>query len=278
MGSRGNVNNKKIIEKNNKILSTWPKLVEYVGLSEYEAKVYLSLIKLGSAGARTISINCDVPRTKVYGTVKNLIDYKLVFEIPGSPKKYAPKTPKESFEVILNLSLEKVDDFRNLIETLDKMCKEQKGPLKKEIWYLNPNENIEKKIIELFRQAKKRVNILTTEDGLEILFNISHRLLDDLQEKGVEIVINSPLDPKESSLARELSYIYEVKKTNLTSPIMYLNIDDETLFLGIITSRGEKDPFINAIFTEETELFQLINLLLNSQDRDLLNTLQIKTQ
>ena len=36
----------------------WPKIVEYTGLSEYEAKVYLSLIGLGSSRARKLSINC----------------------------------------------------------------------------------------------------------------------------------------------------------------------------------------------------------------------------
>jgi len=60
------------------ILSIWPKIVEYTGLSEYEAKVYLSLVGLGNSGARKLSLFCDVPRTKVYGTLKRLIDYGLV--------------------------------------------------------------------------------------------------------------------------------------------------------------------------------------------------------
>ena len=46
---------------------TWPKIVEYAGLSEYDAKVYLSLIGLGSSRARKLSIDCKVSQTKVYG-------------------------------------------------------------------------------------------------------------------------------------------------------------------------------------------------------------------
>ena len=53
------------------ILTIWPKIVEYAGLSEYEAKVYLSLLGLGNAGARKLSLHCHVPRTKVYGTFKS---------------------------------------------------------------------------------------------------------------------------------------------------------------------------------------------------------------
>ena len=72
------------------ILAIWPKMVEYAGLSEYEAKVYLSLLGFGSSGARKLSLHCHVPRTKVYGTLKKLIDYGLVVEIPGVPKAFAP--------------------------------------------------------------------------------------------------------------------------------------------------------------------------------------------
>jgi len=49
------------------LLLIWPKMVEYAGLSEYESKVYLSLLGLGCSGARKLSITCNVPRTKVHG-------------------------------------------------------------------------------------------------------------------------------------------------------------------------------------------------------------------
>lgn len=75
------------------LLLIWPKMVEYAGLSEYEAKVYLSLIGLGCSGARKLSISCNVSRTKVYGTLKKLIDYGIVVEIPGVPKFFAPASP-----------------------------------------------------------------------------------------------------------------------------------------------------------------------------------------
>jgi len=65
---RNNSKNYNRKRKNNNdvadIVSIWPKIVEYIGLSEYESKVYLSLLNLGNAGARRLSLNCDVPRTR----------------------------------------------------------------------------------------------------------------------------------------------------------------------------------------------------------------------
>ena len=82
-----------------------PKLVDYTDFSEYESKVYLSLLILGSSGARKLSLHCRVPRTKVYRTLRKLIDNGLVVKILGSPKVFTPSNPAEAFEALL-------DDFR----------------------------------------------------------------------------------------------------------------------------------------------------------------------
>ena len=97
---------------------TWPKIVEYAGLSEYEAKVYLSLIGLGSSRARKLSINCKVPRTKVYGTLKKLVEYGLVIEIPGVPKCFTPTSPLDAFGSKVKRTLNKALDFSEILESL----------------------------------------------------------------------------------------------------------------------------------------------------------------
>ena len=52
----------------------WQRLCEYLGLSEYEAKTYISLIREGPSTARRLSMISNVPRTKIYGTLKKLIE------------------------------------------------------------------------------------------------------------------------------------------------------------------------------------------------------------
>lgn len=275
---QGRSNNKRrgygSVKDKKDILSLWPKIVEYIGLSEYESKVYLSLINLGTAGARKLSINCDVPRTKVYGTLKKLIEYGLVVEIPGTPKKFAPSKPRESFQAILNLTIEKAEDFKKIIERLEELYlehSEKSGPKKKLVWYLDPDEDIRGKCSEMIRQSKQELNIITTEDGLEVLFNSFHRLLDEVQENGVEIKLHSPLDPKANPLARELSYIFQVQKVNVRTPILFINSDNNRFLLARLAQRGSKRPFLSAMFTEDQEIMELIHLLLlNNHNKILL--------
>ena len=255
------------------ILHIWPKIVEYVGLSEYESKVYLSLVKLGTAGARKLSLNCDVPRTKVYGTLKKLIEYELVLEIPGVPKLFAASNPRDSFNTLLNITKEKSDDFTKIIEELEdlhSLNRETGGPQKKLMWFLGPEEDVRSKCRELIRQSEEEMSIITTEDGLEIIFNCAHRLLDEVQANGVEIKLYSPLDPLNNPLARELSYIFQVKKVNVKTPILFINSDNKRFLLARIAPRGSERPFEAAIFTEDDDLLNLMHLLLVNSNKALL--------
>lgn len=267
---RSRFENKK---KYSDIISIWPKIVEYIGLSEYESKVYLSLINLGTAGARKLSLNCDVPRTKVYGTLKKLIDYGLVVEIPETPKQFAPSHPGESFNTILNITKEKATDFDSIIkylETIHEKHKEETGPKKKLVWFLEQDLDIKGKCNEIIRQSEESLTIVTTDDGLEILFNAAHRLLDEMLENGVEIKLYSPLDPRVNPLARELSYIYQVKKVEVNTPILFINSDDKRFILAKLVPRGSENPFESAMFTEDMELLDLICLLLVNGHKEIL--------
>lgn len=260
-------------KKYSDLVSIWPKIVEYIGLSEYESKVYLSLINLGTAGARKLSLNCDVPRTKVYGTLKKLIDYGLVVEIPGTPKQFAPSNPGESFNTILNITKEKATDFDSIIKHLENVHekhKEDAGPQKKLVWFLDQDHDIKGKCNEIIRQSEESLTIVTTEDGLEILFNAAHRLLDEMLENGVEIKLYSPLDPRVNPLARELSYIYQVKKVAVNTPILFINSDNKRFILAKLAPRGSEKPFESAMFTEDIELLDLICLLLVNGHKEFL--------
>jgi hypothetical protein len=75
---------------------------ECLGLSEYEAKLYVSLPG-GTANAGTLSISSSVPRTKVYSILKKLTDIGLVVEIPEEPRRFAPTPPRNAFEPYLHL-------------------------------------------------------------------------------------------------------------------------------------------------------------------------------
>ena len=261
------------------ILSVWPKIVEYAGLSEYEAKVYLSLLTIGSSGARKLSLHCHVPRTKVYGTLKKLIDYGLVVEIPGAPKSFAPAPPDDAFSSVLNIIKHKAVDFTTIIDTLretHEVVKSDSSPVQKLVWYLDEHDEIMSKCHEIIGQSEKTVCILTTADGLSMLFNSAPRLLDQIQEQGVEVSLYSPLNPKTNPLARELSYLFIVKQFNISTPILFINADKKSFIIGELAEEHNETQFKSAIFSDDPTLLSLISLLIIDQKkREILKSLPI---
>jgi len=65
------------------------------GLSEYESKVYTTLLKYGRMKVKDIALKSGVPRTKAYGVVKSLSEKGLV-EFSGKDPLYCmPIAPEE---------------------------------------------------------------------------------------------------------------------------------------------------------------------------------------
>ncbi|MCK4445106.1 MAG: TrmB family transcriptional regulator, partial [Thermoplasmata archaeon] len=61
-----------------------------LGLTDYQARVYLTLLDLGQSKASQIPTISRVPRTRIYSTMNQLHEKGLVEIIPESPIKYKP--------------------------------------------------------------------------------------------------------------------------------------------------------------------------------------------
>src|SRR2546430_2939012 len=87
------------------------KLKEH-GLTEYQARVYLTLLDLGAATATQISPLSKVPRTRIYATMQQLHQKGLVQILPETPLRYEPV----SFDAYLRAL---GDDLRSRAKQID---------------------------------------------------------------------------------------------------------------------------------------------------------------
>lgn len=62
--------------------------LEALGLSSYEARVFVALQRLGAGTAQAISEVSEVPRSQVYGAAAGLADRGLVEVVESSPKRF----------------------------------------------------------------------------------------------------------------------------------------------------------------------------------------------
>lgn len=99
------------------------KRLQKVGLTEYEAKAYLSLLNDHVTTATKLSENSGVPRTKIYSVLEALADKGWIKIYSGVPLLFKAVDPKEVFERIE----EEYSVFLESVQmTLDKEVNEMK--------------------------------------------------------------------------------------------------------------------------------------------------------
>ena len=246
---------------------TWKKLCEYAGLSEYEAKVYVSLVEAGAAKARKISAMCGVPRTKVYGVLKKLTDMGLVVEIPEEPRKFTPKPPKDAFEAYLRSYQSKAKNLLLIISSLERTfreAKERNVPQRADVWIIRGRQEILQKIREMLSKAKRAIKIITNENGSILLYKAFNRLFDELKERDIKVRIITPLGSNNRHALNELRYTCSVELLDTMLPIIFVQRDkSQFIFVNLkpdnfsLSSKQDK-----AIFSNDKSLCEMFHFLL----------------
>lgn len=97
------------------------RLVE-LGLTSYEAKAYLALVRRDSTAAADVARLSHIPRQRIYDVLASLVHKGLASQRPGPPTKYAAVAPEFAIERLALARREQLDRLerssRELIELL----------------------------------------------------------------------------------------------------------------------------------------------------------------
>jgi sugar-specific transcriptional regulator TrmB len=90
-----------------------------IGFSEYEARAYVSALKLQSATAYELAQDSGIPTSKIYETVGRLQEKKLLFEVADEKKKkFAPLGGEEFLDQARHLSDQRFADLSRDLKAL----------------------------------------------------------------------------------------------------------------------------------------------------------------
>jgi sugar-specific transcriptional regulator TrmB len=92
--------------------------LQRLGLTEYEARIYLALARMGPIKASEVSFFGNVPRTKTYGAIRELEKKSLLSIIPGKPEIYAVRSPSEVLMPLVTRLESDVTESTNLVHKL----------------------------------------------------------------------------------------------------------------------------------------------------------------
>ena len=103
-------------------------LLQQLGLTEYESKALNTLLKLGESEAPQISRMSQVPKTRVYDVLTNLVEKNLVIEIRGRPKKYRGIDANKALDILVELKKQQLQELQEKVGDLKTSLAVSLGP------------------------------------------------------------------------------------------------------------------------------------------------------
>ncbi|MEM2936510.1 MAG: helix-turn-helix domain-containing protein [Candidatus Bathyarchaeia archaeon] len=163
------------------------KVLQGLGLTEYEARTYTALVSLGSATPRDVASVAGVPYPSVYDALETLSKKGWVEVAMGRPRRYRARPPelmeRDSVKVIKDAFIQ----LKELYESADRKAE------KPEIIYtISGRKRVVEKIREMLSRAEAEVTLVLPNYG-ELAPNIKQtkNLLIESQDK-IRLVTEIP--------------------------------------------------------------------------------------
>lgn len=163
--------------------------LERLGLSSYEAKVFIALQKLGVGTARDVARIADVPRSQVYSTAESLGDRGLIDVQQSSPIQYRPLPIDEARERLrdrFESESERAFDYIDEVRSETPVAEEEET---EDVWTITGRETIDNRLVSLLRDASERVVLGVKHESL--LTEAIDATLREAADRGVTVTVIS---------------------------------------------------------------------------------------
>ncbi|HLG25067.1 MAG TPA: helix-turn-helix domain-containing protein [Candidatus Nanoarchaeia archaeon] len=221
-----------------------------LGLSEYESKVYITLIKEGSLRGNKLSRLSGVPQGKVYDTVYRLSEKGFVSIMNSHPKIFKSVDPDIAINQVIRSKKEKLDQMQaTLPKSLKQIKKITQGKTEtdEKVSVFVGKKNAFAPSQYIIESASKSVDMMFT---FEVLRPLTKRLLISQQKKGVAIRILATKKADKSLMKEIADYGFEVR---------YYPVEEIRIFI-----KDKKESVIQVL--NKNNLFDRTNIVVQSEE------------
>jgi HTH-type transcriptional regulator, sugar sensing transcriptional regulator len=198
------------------------------GLNSYESKVWAALLSRGVSTAGELSDIANVPRSRSYDVLESLEKKGFVVMKLGKPIKYLAVPPTEAIDRVKKRIKTQADEDEKQLEELktSEILQELSLLHTQGIETQDPadmtgsikgRENIYDHLEYQIKNAKEKVTIATTEEGLIRKTGALLKQIKKAKERGVEITIAAPFSEKNRQAQSEMEGFVKLKNTKNTN-------------------------------------------------------------
>lgn len=230
-------------------------MLRQLGLTEYEVKAYLALLKTEPTTAYKLGKLSGIPTGRIYDVADNLVSKGMIAVLSGKPKHLKAINPKIAVSALLT---KKENEWKKSKEQIKKIINklEKKKIQEEPITLSKGRETYYYSILDLHNLAKKE--LLTIAGGLTaVKRGVDLSTASKIAiKKGVDLRMIIPLNKENEGFAKEMikiginirSYPIEGLRLNIVDgKICILTLVDESLSYERTTIRIENPVFCKAM-------------------------------
>jgi len=234
-----------------------------LGLTEYEAKIYATLIKTGPKTAGELSFLSGVPRTKLYGSVRGLERKGLVKVLNQKPESFTAISPNDVLlplaEKLIKEAEQNLEQIQSLALTYEslKLFSGKRTFLKTDLLALEGRSTISENLTRLLSKSNESITLMASANGIVRLYRSHFKIIEQAVLKRVKVRLIAPVTTRNASVAKEIVNILQFKalpKLNFQAVI----VDSSTILL-IEAIPDDFDDYAGSDVGILTENPQIIN-------------------
>ncbi|ELY40352.1 TrmB family transcriptional regulator [Natronorubrum tibetense] len=128
---------------------------ERLGLTSYEAKVFIALHRLGSGTARDVANVTDVPRSQVYSVAESLEERSLLEVQQSSPIRYRPVSIEEARNTLEQRFERERERAFDYVEGVKEESSTEET--QEDLWTVRSRDRVDSRVVDLLSQAENRI-------------------------------------------------------------------------------------------------------------------------
>jgi sugar-specific transcriptional regulator TrmB len=163
--------------------------LQELGLTDYEVKAYVSLLKYGAQTAAEVSRQSTVPYSKVYDVLGRLEVKGWVESDLSRPSRYYPKPPNVALDALRMQRERAFEGYEKLIaEELLPIYEKRDIKERPEVWIVKGDVNIFGKLMEAMNSCHQELMVALPGE-LETFSSGAVSMVRSLLERGISVSV-----------------------------------------------------------------------------------------
>lgn len=159
--------------------------LKILGLTKYEALVYVALLQVTKATATEIHELSDVPRASVYPVLDRLIQKNMVSVSHTTPKRFSAMPPDDAINNLMREIEEKAAYAKAVLGQIWQERISIEGGDQELIWNILGEANITSRLCDLISQAGREIRVI---GSWVLLKDLRSALMERVGEVRIEVI------------------------------------------------------------------------------------------